>query len=399
VSPIDEDYADAVRAVRDELGAWLADPAQPVGSARALLRDLHRPGVRDLRVLTWTALVEVREAPSPEALAVLTQALGGGGTLLPAKKSAQHDALSFLYERLGLLLQGTSSDPGAWRLAIEELERATEDALGPDVPRATALRSRLDEMLGARALPGPAPGEDGGSEESLAREARRLRETSPADPLGYLLARRAAWLRIVGPPPVRDGRTFAAPPRPALRAAVENRKDPRRAVEACEAAVASDPLWLDPHRHAVTALRATGHDEAARAVELEVRAFVLRHPWLVALSFSDGSPGADAATRAWLDTLDPPVAEPAAGPRGDLLSALAEARRRLSVDDASGALALVRRAIALETTDAARYEPHLFAELYSLGIDVLSRPGAAAEPLRSALTAAWTARRWLVDHD
>jgi type VI secretion system protein VasJ len=74
-------------------------------------------------------------------------------------------------------------------------------------------------------------------------------------------------------------------------------------LEAAESAAAGDPLWLDPHRMTWQALGGLGptYQRARAAVVAEVRALVGRLPGLAKLTFSDGTPLADEATRSWLE--------------------------------------------------------------------------------------------------
>ena len=62
------------------------------------------------------------------------------------------------------------------------------------------------------------------------------------------------------------------------------------------------PLWLDPHRYAAQALDNLGEGYAAakRALLGELALLLARAPELLELTFNDGTPFADAATKQWI---------------------------------------------------------------------------------------------------
>src|SRR5690606_27160902 len=62
-------------------------------------------------------------------------------------------------------------------------------------------------------------------------------------------------------------------------------------------------FWLDLQRFVATALDRLGarYEDAQRAVVAEVLVFVGQHPQVLELSFADGTPFVDEATRTWLE--------------------------------------------------------------------------------------------------
>jgi len=139
--------------------------------------------------------------------------------------------------------------------------------------------------------------------DNLRQAAIALRTDSYADPRAYLFNRIGSWLRIDALPPDDGGTTGAYPPDDEI-AVLEGHRQAGRHAEALIAAedlVWQAPFYLDAHRHACDALGALGPAfEAARAaVHATVALLVTRYPTILSLSFGDGRPFADPATRAW----------------------------------------------------------------------------------------------------
>jgi len=139
--------------------------------------------------------------------------------------------------------------------------------------------------------------------------ASLARVETPADPWCWRAARMGAWLKLRALPPAEGGRTMLPPPEQAMKNALLNLLAQGRNLDAALAAeeqVTASLFWLDPHRVAARGLAALGPDYAAasEAVGAEVRLFLAWLPGVERLSFSDGTPFADAETRAWLSSLN-----------------------------------------------------------------------------------------------
>ena len=138
---------------------------------------------------------------------------------------------------------------------------------------------------------------------SMLDTARDMRAADVADVRAYTLHRASIWLPVRELPPSIDGRTDIPAPSREVRGAIESAMtgaDHAGALELCEAAATDSLFWLDTHRVAADALRALGHEAAARAVRAQTAALLDRLPGLDTLGFRDGAPFADAATRRWL---------------------------------------------------------------------------------------------------
>ena len=209
----------------------------------------------------------------------------------------------------------TDGPAGASRAAVPE---RTTRGPGP------ALVAELADALEAwRERIGPDLGQDLGQESTRAREQARVREQALGrlgalllkvadalrsgelgDPRAYVLQRVSIWLPVRVPPPSVSGRTELPGPPGETQAAIEQAmtvQDYAAAVAQCEDAAAHSLFWFDVHRISAQALDAMGHAAAARTVRAQTRALLERMPELAALCFSDGTPFASLATRAWLD--------------------------------------------------------------------------------------------------
>ncbi|MFL9811869.1 type VI secretion system protein TssA [Stutzerimonas sp. VN223-3] len=81
-----------------------------------------------------------------------------------------------------------------------------------------------------------------------------------------------------------------------------------------EASIARAPFWLDGQRLAWECLNELDAEQAIREVEIQLALFLQRMPGLDELRFHDGSPFADAETRAWISARVMPHVQPAQAP-------------------------------------------------------------------------------------
>ncbi len=144
--------------------------------------------------------------------------------------------------------------------------------------------------------------------QSIARKgALFLIEKEPQKPMGYRLMRSLRWDLLEKAPPAEAGKTQLPGPAAQQRTYFQGliaQQDWKTALEKAEAAfaAASNHLWLDLQRTIVTACEKLGEPYAAArsAILLETAYFIKRVPDIVTLSFADGSPFCDEATRTWL---------------------------------------------------------------------------------------------------
>jgi type VI secretion system protein VasJ len=141
-----------------------------------------------------------------------------------------------------------------------------------------------------------------------------LIEKESQRPMGFRLMRSIRWDIFEKSPPGENGKTQLAPP-PAdlitsLNTMIAN-KEFKPALDKAEVAftAAANHLWLGLQRIAVLACQGLGEQYKAveQAILYETALFVKRLPDIVGLSFSDGTPFCDDATKEWIATQVTPV--------------------------------------------------------------------------------------------
>ncbi|WP_339560926.1 type VI secretion system protein TssA [Pseudomonas sp. EA_65y_Pfl1_P113] len=127
-------------------------------------------------------------------------------------------------------------------------------------------------------------------------------------PLLFRLNRQMAWITLDQAPPSTGNATrLPAPPESQVDTflRVQVGGEPLDVVRFCEERLIAYPYWLDLNRASHVALSKLGASAAAAAASLtqEVRNLLARIPVLPELTFSDGQPFADGATRSWIEGL------------------------------------------------------------------------------------------------
>jgi type VI secretion system protein VasJ len=136
--------------------------------------------------------------------------------------------------------------------------------------------------------------------------ATQLLQNDPCHPLAFRLNRIIAWFPLDTLPPATDGATMLPPPDGQLISGLHNLAAAGNwtgLLQAAEQQVRQYLFWLDLHRFVATALERLGRDLAREGVTCEILLLLKRLPGLEKLSFSDGTPFADPATRDWLKEL------------------------------------------------------------------------------------------------
>src|SRR5450830_1135937 len=129
-------------------------------------------------------------------------------------------------------------------------------------------------------------------------------------PLLFRLNRQLAWTTLEQAPPAQGYTTRLPPPSDAELegfSRLQSAGEPLDIVRFCEGRLTSYPFWLDLNRASHAALSRLGSAAMAgsASLALETRHFLARLPSLVELTFADGQPFADGATRSWLEGLAP----------------------------------------------------------------------------------------------
>ncbi|MDR1162677.1 MAG: type VI secretion system protein TssA [Candidatus Accumulibacter sp.] len=158
-----------------------------------------------------------------------------------------------------------------------------------------------------------------------------------AHPASYVLRRSALWAELTQTPPTEGVNTRLPKPEEhllpgllSLFKAGEHKKVVYQAESCCNEYL----FWLDLSRLSAQALAGLGkaYDVARLALESQTAGLLHRFPELAGMSFSDGTPFADSATRQWLaglsgtgggsDPFDAALAEAVAHPPAAALEAL-----------------------------------------------------------------------------
>ncbi|MFT0531285.1 type VI secretion system protein TssA [Castellaniella hirudinis] len=156
----------------------------------------------------------------------------------------------------------------------------------------------------------------------IARLNQSLRTLAPLNPLCIDLNRLTARSTLLDAPPAQQGATaLMAPPVAILDAfaTIRQNNNPDGLIEFCESRLGTFPYWLDLDRESARGFGLMGPAGAPlrQAVTEHALAFAERLPGLEHLTFSDGTPFADEATRHWLAECR---AERAGGPPPDRAS-------------------------------------------------------------------------------
>lgn len=280
-----------LRAAARRIDALLAERDDDAPTMRAVHAFAERLPVE---------VVEVVEVADEADVAEATEATEAAETA----ETAEADA------------HGSTGGPAA-EIAIAAAEQALIDPAGRAAPSAGT-----DTNANADAARQPARlDEAAGRERALADALAQLHcvatafaQADWADARGFRLRRVACWSSVCALPETdaENGRTRIAAPSASIVGAAKNIDgdgEPVAAVRFAEAHAQAFPLWLDLQRIAARALARAGGDgaDARREVETAVRALLARLPGLDALTFADGTPFADDATRAWLGELGAPV--------------------------------------------------------------------------------------------
>ena len=218
---------------------------------------------------------------------------------------------------------------------LRELERCLSEHLGDEAPLLLPLCRRLEDMLGRASQAQPESGpvvaaiaqvkqvttqilsstSSVDSEKDAHKALRGLQEQARplcawwlrqkvSDLKPLRLARTLLWLPIDSLPERNAEQITALRGLPADRLASYGERFAQGLyadlLVDLEASLVRAPFWLDGQRLVWDCLQALREEAAMREVEIQLALFLQRLPGLEALRFHDGTPFADAETRAWL---------------------------------------------------------------------------------------------------
>lgn len=141
----------------------------------------------------------------------------------------------------------------------------------------------------------------------LGEASQKMLELDPFNSMAIGLNRLSARGSLLSLPQAQGQTTLIAPPPLADMQSFEtvcSAGNPEGIVAFCEGRLATYPFWLDLDRQAALAYGALGSKATSmrEAIVEEVLNFLKRLPGVERLTFSDGTPFADDATKAWIAT-------------------------------------------------------------------------------------------------
>ena len=143
--------------------------------------------------------------------------------------------------------------------------------------------------------------------QGVVRAAGILRDTDQTDPRAYRLSRSMRWDPLYRSPPNDRGQTQIQPPNPHRRTNLRGLLDEDDTATLIQQAedTFQEPafhFWLDLQWLLVRAMDAEGpaYTAARKGITADVVHLIRRVPDLPTLSFIDGTPFANASTRAWI---------------------------------------------------------------------------------------------------
>lgn len=327
-----------------------------VGMIETTAQKILREKAKDIRVLSFLAYAMVRN-DNWEALADIFDGLAqlavkNFDALQPDRERAKELAFKWLSEERfkGVLADKKPAEadhPQIVRLldALAKIKPVLEQKFPQNTPfpgelqrNAVAWEKGCKPKPAAEAPAASAPGgqaaepmETPKQAGGIARKAALfLIEKEPQRPLGYRLMRSLRWDIMEKAPPAEGGRTQLPGPNAQQRtyfSGLVAQQDWKNAQAKAESAFAgaSNHLWIDLQRIIVTACEKLGdpYKEVKTAILLETAYFIRRLPDIPALSFADGSPFCDEATKKWLAgevraVLSGASGQPAQAAAGDL---------------------------------------------------------------------------------
>jgi type VI secretion system protein VasJ len=229
-----------------------------------------------------------------------------------------------------------------------------------------------------------------------------LRGEKPEDPLVYKLGRFGMWLQLTQAPVVRDGRTLVEAPPPHIKSRLDSlaaASDWLVLLNEADSNASDYILWLDPHRHAATAMSALGalFMKAKEELLMQVALLLKRIPTLPEMKFDSGMPFADAQTQMWIENEVKPILAGDSGGTGAAPSVLdeplKEAKDHAMKGELGKALTLIMGASEAAPTPAERFRGKLAIAQLCLGAGQLeiarSQLDGLTEVIRRHDLAAW----------
>lgn len=229
------------------------------------------------------------------------------------------------------------------------------------------------------------------------RVSGALREGASQDARVYLASRFGAWSNLRQAPPERAGKTLIPPPQRTKLAelqALTAAGNHLGLLMAAESAFITSPFWLTMQFTINRMMLQLGapYDGCRQVVSQSLALLLERIPSLTELSFSDGTPFADADTRAWIAS-EVLVSRSSAQPGGELEDGLAQAERLAQDGKVLDGLKHLADLADQAADGRRRFQAKLTLVSYCLRHDLV-QPGAAQIAALERIAEEWRLAAW-----
>lgn len=192
-------------------------------------------------------------------------------------------------------------------------------------PSATTSTDNNSSAQSSSALPNPSQVQQVENTQSLVTGTDALRALSlcnkqmteianvllsedMSNPLAYRLVRQSSWNLVEALPSHTNHQTLIPPPMPQVRDMISNAISSQsweNLVQICENNISTSIFWLDLHYTSDQGLEKLGtkYEKARTEISYEIRRLLNQFPGLHLLTFNDGTPFANPATKKWLSEL------------------------------------------------------------------------------------------------
>ena len=280
---------------------------------------------------------EETEEPQHESASADAEASGDsgetGGTAPSASDAPQTDDTATSHAP-------DSPDPEASRPPA-----STTDAPSPPAQTGDGSPQRATDRAASVSVQIPDAASENEVVRAIVRGAGVLRDSDRTDARPYRLVRSVRWDAMQQAPPNDGEQTRIQPPTSQrcdyLRGLLDE-GDTAMLIQHAEDSFQQPPFhfWLDLQRLLVRAMDAEGDAYAAAraSVTADIVQLVQRIPDLPDLTFADGTPFADASTRAWISDEVEAATAGGGGPDDAVATAIQAAQSTLASDGLSAAL-------------------------------------------------------------
>jgi type VI secretion system protein VasJ len=199
-----------------------------------------------------------------------------------------------------------------WVKETKPTETPKAAAAPTAAPANTAAPAVAPAVVASSANTATAPSGDAGTLTDATKNIQKLAlfyiDQAPTSPIGYRMLRMNKWTGIVQEPKNEGGKTLLKGPIPQRASYFETQiaQQNWEGVLAKSETAFTEPgfmYWFDLQNFVCKALRGSGKNKIAEAIEWEIHALVSNFPKILDLKFNDETPFASPQTKEWLEEL------------------------------------------------------------------------------------------------